>query len=85
MQLLLQLIKSSQARVTGKVKMQLYKGNCVVQGRSSPLNLYDPSYATFEADQVYTQADAQGFIRLQGLRLKIASLAERRLQPESQK
>ncbi len=85
MQLLLQLIKSSQARVTGKVKVQLYKGNCVVQGRSSPLNLYDPSYATFEADQVYTQADAQGFIRLQGLRLKIASLAERRLQPESQK
>ncbi len=85
MQLLLQLIKSSQARVTGKVKMQLYKGNCVVQGRSSPLNLYDPSYATFEADQVYTQADAQGFIRLQGLRLKIASLAERRRQPESQK
>jgi argininosuccinate synthase len=85
MQLLLQLIKSSQARVTGKVKMQLYKGNCVVQGRSSPLNLYDPSYATFEADQVYTQADAQGFIRLQGLRLKIASLAEKRLQPESQK
>ncbi len=85
MQLLLQLIKSSQARVTGKVKMQLYKGNCVVQGRSSPLNLYDPSYATFEADQVYTQADAQGFIRLQGLRLKIASLAEWHLQPESQK
>ena len=85
MQLLLQLIQNSQGRVTGKVKMQLYKGNCVVQGRSSPLNLYDPSYATFEADQVYSQADAQGFIRLQGLRLKIASLAERRLQPESPK
>ena len=85
MQLLLQLIKNSQGRVTGKVKMQLYKGNCIVQGRSSPVNLYDPSYATFEADQVYTQADAQGFIRLQGLRLKIASLAERRLQPESSK
>ncbi len=85
MQLLLQLIKNSQVRVTGKVKMQLYKGNCVVQGRSSSLNLYDPSYATFEADQVYTQADAQGFIRLQGLRLKIASLLERRLQPESPK
>lgn len=85
MQLLLQLIKNSQGRVTGKVKMQLYKGNCVVQGRSSSLNLYDPSYATFEADQVYTQADAQGFIRLQGLRLKIAALAERRLQPESPK
>lgn len=74
MQLLLQLIKNSQKRVSGKVKMQLYKGNCVVRGRSSPFSLYDPAYATFEADQVYTQADAQGFIRLQGLRLKIAAL-----------
>ncbi|MDA2924527.1 argininosuccinate synthase [Acidobacteria bacterium AH-259-L09] len=74
MQLLLQLIKNSQKRVSGKVNMQLYKGNCVVRGRSSPFSLYDPAYATFEADQVYTQADAQGFIRLQGLRLKIAAL-----------
>ncbi|MDA2936873.1 argininosuccinate synthase [Acidobacteria bacterium AH-259-A15] len=74
MQLLLQLIKNSQKRVSGKVNMQLYKGNCVVRGRSSPFSLYDPAYATFEADRVYTQADAQGFIRLQGLRLKIAAL-----------
>ncbi len=74
MQLLLQLVKNSQEHVTGKVRMDLYKGNCTVLGRSSPYSLYDPSYATFEADQVYQQSDAEGFIRLQGLRLKIASL-----------
>ena len=74
MELLLQTIRSSQERVTGKVRIQLYKGNCIVCGRSSPYSLYDSSYATFEADQVYQQSDAEGFIRLQGLRLKIASL-----------
>lgn len=74
MQLLLKLVKNSQEHVTGKVKMDLYKGNCIVNGRSSPYSLYDSSYATFEADQVYQQSDAEGFIRLQGLRLKIASL-----------
>ena len=74
MQLLLKLVKNSQKHVTGKVKMDLYKGNCIVNGRSSPYSLYDSSYATFEADQVYQQSDAEGFIRLQGLRLKIASL-----------
>lgn len=74
MQLLLKLVKNSQKHVTGKVKMDLYKGNCIVNGRSSPYSLYDSSYATFEADEVYQQSDAEGFIRLQGLRLKIASL-----------
>ena len=83
MELLLQLIQNSQTRVTGKVRIQLYKGNCVVQGRSSPFNLYDPAYATFEADEVYSQADAQGFIQLQGLRLRVAALLEkgRQLEP----
>ncbi len=83
MQLLLQLIQNSQNRVTGKVKIQLYKGNCVVQGRSSPFNLYDPAYATFEADEVYSQADAQGFIQLQGLRLRVAALLEKGRQLEA--
>ncbi|MCH7803441.1 MAG: argininosuccinate synthase [Acidobacteria bacterium] len=83
MQLLLQLIQNSQTRVTGKVKIQLYKGNCVVQGRSSPFNLYDPAYATFEADEVYSQADAQGFIQLQGLRLRVAALLEKGRQLEA--
>ena len=83
MKLLLQLIQNSQTRVTGKVKIQLYKGNCVVQGRSSPFNLYDPAYATFEADEVYSQADAQGFIQLQGLRLRVAALLEKGRQLEA--
>lgn len=77
LELLLQTIKNSQGRVTGKVRVQLYKGNCTICGRSSPYNLYDPAYATFEADDVYTQGDAEGFIRLQGLRLQIASLLKR--------
>ena len=83
MELLLQLIQNSQKRVTGKVRIQLYKGNCVIQGRSSPFNLYDPAYATFEADEVYSQADAQGFIQLQGLRLRVASLLEKGRQLEA--
>lgn len=74
MEMLLKLVQESQKHVTGEVKVRLYKGNCVLVGRRSPYSLYDPAYATFEADQVYTQADAEGFIRLQGLRLKIASL-----------
>lgn len=77
MGLLLQTIKSSQARVTGEVKVELYKGNCVIRGRRSPFSLYDPSYATFEEDEVYSQSDAEGFIRLQGLRLRISALRDR--------
>ncbi|MGH9341032.1 MAG: argininosuccinate synthase [Acidobacteriota bacterium] len=78
MKLLLQFVQSSQEKITGEVRVQLYKGNCVIRGRRSPFSLYDPSYATFEQDQVYTQADAEGFIRLQGLRLKIASMLQPR-------
>ena len=73
MQLLLKMVADSQESVSGEVRLQLYKGNCQVAGRRSPLSLYDPSYATFEEDAVYSQADAEGFIRLQGLRLKIAA------------
>lgn len=78
MKMLLNLVRSSQDHVAGEVKVRLYKGNCVIQGRRSPYSLYDPSYATFEEDEVYSQADAEGFIRLQGLRLKIASLVASR-------
>jgi argininosuccinate synthase len=79
MKLLLGVVAESQHRVTGEVKVSLYKGNCTIRGRRSPFSLYDPSYATFEEDQVYSQADAEGFIRLQGLRLKIASLLKERI------
>jgi argininosuccinate synthase len=59
------------------VRVKLYKGNCTVVGRKSDSSLYHPDFATFEGDEVYRQKDAEGFIRLNGLRLKIARLLER--------
>lgn len=56
-------------RVTGEVCLRLYKGGVYPVGRTSPCSLYNPDLATFERDEVYNQADAAGFIRLQGLRL----------------
>ncbi len=72
------LIDSTQKNVSGVVRLKLYKGNCIVVGRKSDKSLYDPEYATFEGDEVYNQRDAEGFIRLSGLRLKIAKLLENR-------
>jgi len=68
------LIDDTQKHVAGVVRLKLYKGNCIVAGRMSQVSLYDPDFATFEEDEVYRQADAEGFIRLNGLRLKIARL-----------
>ena len=68
------LIDDTQKNVAGVVRLKLYKGNCIVAGRKSQVSLYDPDFATFEEDEVYRQADAEGFIRLNGLRLKIARL-----------
>ena len=63
-------IDTSQQRVTGDVRLRLYKGNSIVTGRRSPFSLYSEELATFEEDEgAYDQADAGGFIRLQGLRL----------------
>jgi argininosuccinate synthase len=63
-------IDSSQGNVTGDVRIKLYKGGVQVTGRRSPFSLYSEELATFEEDQgAYDQADATGFIRLQGLRL----------------
>ena len=56
--------------VCGTARLRLYKGNCTVVGRKSPISLYDEKVATFEADQVYNQKDAEGFIRLNALRLR---------------
>jgi argininosuccinate synthase len=64
-------IDESQGVVSGTVRMKLYKGNATVAGRKSDLSLYNPDIATFEADDVYRQADAEGFIRLNALRLRI--------------
>jgi argininosuccinate synthase len=69
------LITESQKNVTGTVRLRLYKGNIMAAGRKSPVSLYRPDIATMEADptQAYDQGDATGFIRLNALRLKVAS------------
>ena len=64
--------------VTGTVRLKLYKGNVTVTGRRSARSLYRTDFATFEADTVYRQRDAEGFINLNALRLKIRSLRDRR-------
>ena len=64
-------VDSTQQTVTGKVKMKLYKGNCMSAGATSKYSLYDPDIATFEEDDVYDQKDSAGFINLFGLPLKV--------------
>ena len=65
------LIDKSQEYVAGTVKLKLYKGNATVVGRSSPYSLYRQDYVTFEKDSVYNQKDAEGFIKLNALRLRL--------------
>lgn len=65
-------IDESQKNVTGTARLKLYKGNCETVGRKSPVSLYNPELATFEAETVYNQKDAEGFIRLNALRLRVA-------------
>ena len=61
---------SIQSSVTGEARLVLYKGSVRVVGRRSPDTLYDEDVATFEADKVYRQADAEGFINLNALRIR---------------
>jgi argininosuccinate synthase len=69
------LVTESQRNVTGTVRVKLYKGNIITAGRKSPVSLYNPHIATMEADptKAYNQDDATGFIRLNGLRLRVAA------------
>lgn len=62
---------NAQKGVTGTVRLKLYKGNTIVVGRKAPKSLYNPELATFEAEDVYDQKDAEGFIKLNALRLKL--------------
>ncbi len=73
------LVTESQKNVSGTVRVRLYKGNLMVAGRKSPVSLYNPAIATMEADptKAYDQGDATGFIRLNALRLKVASKVQR--------
>lgn len=66
-------IDISQKNVTGTVRIKLYKGNVIILGRKSPHSLYDEDMATFEEDSVYDQQDAEGFIKLNALRLRLAA------------
>ena len=71
------LIDQVQRDVTGTVRLRLYKGSVTVVGRKSPRSLYRTDFATFEADRVYRQRDAEGFINLNALRLRIRALRDR--------
>jgi len=66
------LIDKASENVTGDVRLKLYKGNVIVTGRRSPYSLYDEDIVTFEEDDVYDQRDAEGFIKLNALRLRLA-------------
>jgi argininosuccinate synthase len=68
------LVDDTQRRVSGVVRLRLYKGNCAVRGRKSDHSLYSEAHATFEKDEVYSQKDAEGFIRINALRLRIQKM-----------
>jgi argininosuccinate synthase len=76
-QLLQKMMDETQKNVSGVVRLRLYKGNCMVRGRKSDLSLYSEAHATFEDDTVYSQKDAEGFIRLNALRLRIRKLMQK--------
>src|SRR5690349_21450931 len=75
-EVLQQTIDAAQANVTGRVRLKLYKGAVHVAGRKSDLSLYDTNIATFEEGSGYNQADAEGFIRLNVLRLRLRRLKQ---------
>jgi len=75
MEMLRAAIDESQKNVNGTVRLKIYKGNVITVGRKSPDSLYNEELATFETDNVYNQADATGFIKLNALRLAVRKLA----------
>ena len=74
MEVLRALTEQAQKGVTGTVRLKLYKGNTIVAGRKSEKSLYKQDFATFDKDEVYNQADASGFIKLNALRLRIRAM-----------
>ena len=71
-------VKQTQETVTGTVRVKLYKGNIMSAGAKSPYSLYNEEFVTFERDEVYNQADAEGFINLFGLPLKVRALMQQK-------
>ncbi len=76
-EVLQKMIDEAQSTVSGTARLRLFKGNCTVIGRKSGESLYCPDFATFEEDAVYNQKDAEGFIRLNALRLRIRCLLKK--------
>ncbi len=75
--MLQKMIDETQQNVSGVVRLELYKGNCTVLGRKSDQSIYSEAHATFEGDEVYSQEDAEGFIRLNALRLRILKMKQK--------
>ncbi|MDQ3585899.1 MAG: argininosuccinate synthase [Pyrinomonadaceae bacterium] len=76
-ELLRKTIDATQQNVTGEVRVKLYRGNVIIAGRRAPHSLYSERLATFEADTIYNQRDAEGFIKLNALRLRTRAQLER--------
>jgi argininosuccinate synthase len=74
--LMRRIIDETQTGVTGEVRMKLYRGSAMVTGRRAPRSLYNERLATFEAEEIYNQRDAEGFIKLNALRLRLKGLAQ---------
>ena len=72
-------VESTQQQVTGEVKMKLYKGNIIKAGTTSPYSLYNESIASFTTGELYDHHDAEGFINLFGLSLKVRAMKEAEL------
>ena len=72
-------VNTTQQTVTGTVRLKLYKGNIMSAGSKSPYSLYSQEFVTFEEDEVYNQADAEGFINLFGLPLKVRALMQKEM------
>ena len=77
MEMLMAAVEDSQKNVDGIVRLKIYKGNTIVVGRKSDKSLYSEELATFEEDEVYNQADATGFIKLNALRLKMRNILQK--------
>jgi argininosuccinate synthase len=76
-------VDETQKTVTGSVRVKLYKGSCTAVASHSPYSLYNEELATFGADEIYSQKDAEGFINLFGLPLKVQALLNRKIASES--
>ena len=77
--------KDSQENVTGEVKFKLYKGNIIKAGTTSPYSLYNESIASFKTGDLYDHHDADGFINLFGLSLKVRAMKEQELSKKNNK